>query len=213
MAQDVREPDGHRAVAAAAAERGPVKVWVNNAGILRTRKAWEHSDDEVRTMVGANLLGVIWGSRAAVEAMRSDGGHLINMASMSALGPVPGLAVYGSTKHAVLAFSTSLQGDVSNAGFPIRVHAVCPDGVDTGMVQERVGDPEAAIIFSAPKLLKPDEVAERIVALLDSKRIVEVIPRSRGWLIRVTAPYPRVSLKMLEMFRRAGERKRRKAAG
>src|SRR4051812_21463225 len=135
MAQDVRDPASHRAVAQAAAQRGAVRVWVNNAGILRTQRAWAHSDDEVRAIVEANLLGVMWGSRAAVEAMRSTGGgHIINMASMSSFGPAPGLAVYGATKHAVLGFSGSLMGDLSEEGIPIRVHAVCPDGVDTGMV-------------------------------------------------------------------------------
>jgi NAD(P)-dependent dehydrogenase (short-subunit alcohol dehydrogenase family) len=211
MALDVRDPDAHRAAAAAAAERGPLEVWVNNAGILRTEKTWAHADEEVRLMVEANLLGVVWGSRAAVEAMRATGGHVINMASMSSFGPVPGLAVYGATKHAVLGFSGSLQGDLDQAGIPIRVHAICPDGVDTGMVRERQAEPDAAIIFSAPKLLEPAEVAERAVALLDSTKIVLAIPRSRAWLTRTMAAFPRADLRMLELFRKAGERRRLKA--
>jgi NAD(P)-dependent dehydrogenase (short-subunit alcohol dehydrogenase family) len=211
MALDVRDERAHRSAAAAAAERGPVRVWVNNAGILRTDKAWSHSDEEVRMMVEANLLGVVWGSRAAVEAMRAGGGHIINMASMSSFGPVPGLAVYGATKHAVLGFTGSLQGDLEQAGIPIRVHAVCPDGVDTGMVRERQAEPDSAIIFSAPKLLDPADVAERAVALLDSDRIVLAIPRNRAWLTRTMAAFPRADLRLLELFRKAGERKRQRA--
>ena len=69
--------------------------------------------------------------------MRPRGGDIVNMASMSSFGPVPGLAVYGATKHAVLGFTESLQGDLDDAGIPIRTHAICPDGVDTGMVRER----------------------------------------------------------------------------
>jgi NAD(P)-dependent dehydrogenase (short-subunit alcohol dehydrogenase family) len=211
MALDVRDPEAHRAAAAAASARGPLRVWVNNAGILRTDKTWAHTDDEVRLMVEANLLGVVWGSRVAVEAMRSGGGHIINMASMSSFGPVPGLAVYGATKHAVLGFSGSLQGDLEQAGIPIRVHAVCPDGVDTGMVRERQADPDSAIIFSAPRLLTPDEVAEQAVALLDSKKIVLAIPRNRAWLARTLAAFPRADLRMLALFRKAGERKRQQS--
>ena len=41
----------------------------------------------------------------------------------------------------------------AQAGIPIRVHAVCPDGVDTGMVSERVNDDDSAIIFSSGKKL------------------------------------------------------------
>jgi NAD(P)-dependent dehydrogenase (short-subunit alcohol dehydrogenase family) len=212
MELDVREPRAHDAAAAAAAERGTLRAWFNNAGILRTDKTWAHTNDEVRQMVRVNVLGVMFGSRAAVEAMRATGGgQIVNMASMSALGPVPGLAVYGATKHAVLGFSVSLQGDLENAGIPIRVHALCPDGVDTGMVRERRGDPDSAIIFSAPKLLEPAEVALRAVSLLDSNKLVQVLPPSRGWLVRVMAAFPRADLRMLEIFRRAGEKKRRQS--
>jgi NAD(P)-dependent dehydrogenase (short-subunit alcohol dehydrogenase family) len=210
MALDVRDAEAHRAAAAAAVEHGPIRVWVNNAGILRTDKAWSHTDEETRLMVEANLLGVIWGSRTAVEAMRAGGGHIINMASMSSFGPVPGLAVYGATKHAVLGFSGSLQGDLEQAGIPIRVHAVCPDAVDTGMVRERQAEPDSAIIFSTPKLLQPAEVAERAVSLLDGNKIVLAIPRNRAWLARIMAAFPRADLRLLELFRRIGEKKRQK---
>jgi NAD(P)-dependent dehydrogenase (short-subunit alcohol dehydrogenase family) len=209
---DVRDPEGHRVAAAAAAERGTLRVWVNNAGVLRTQKVWEHSDDEVRLMVEANLLGVIWGSRAAVDAMRSAGGQIVNIASLSAFGAVPGLSVYAGTKAGVLNFTTSLQGDLKQAGIDIAVHAVCPDSVGTDMVHERTGDPDSAIIFSAPRILTAAEVADRTVALLDSKKIVLVVPTWRGWLARSLAPFPRAALKMLGAFRRSGERKRKKAA-
>ena len=212
MQQDVRDPESHRAVARAAQERGPLAVWVNNAGVLRTEKAWEHSDDEVRMLVEANLLGVMWGSRAAVDAMRAGGGHVINMASMSAFGPVPGLAVYGATKHAVLGFTESLQGDLDDAGIAVRMHAVCPDGVDTGMVRERADDPDAAIIFSGgTDLLTPAEVADEVVALLDSTAIVLTIPRIRGALARFAGRHPRIGLRLLAVFKRIGERNREKA--
>lgn len=212
MVQDVRDVASHRAVAEAAQERGPISVWVNNAGVLRTDKSWAHSDDEVRLMVEANLLGVIAGSRAAVTAMRERGGHVVNLASMSAFGPVPGLAVYGATKHAVLGFTASLQGDLDEEEIPIRAHAVCPDGVDTGMVQERVQDPDAAIIFSAGKtLLSPAQVADRMMELLDSTEIIVSFPRYRAGLARFAGRYPRIGLRLLAIFKRLGDRNRRKA--
>jgi NAD(P)-dependent dehydrogenase (short-subunit alcohol dehydrogenase family) len=212
MGYDVRDPDRHREAAAAAAERGPLKVWVNNAGILRTQKAWEHTDEEVRLLVEVNLLGVLYGSRAAVEAMRALGGDIVNLASMSAFGAVPGLAVYGATKHAVLGFTQSLQGDLDEARIPIRTHAICPDGVDTGMVREREAEEDAAIIFSTPRFLRPEEVAERIVAVIGERQPVAIIPRSRGVLVRGMALFPRLSLRLLPAFKKAGEKRRAKAS-
>jgi NAD(P)-dependent dehydrogenase (short-subunit alcohol dehydrogenase family) len=213
MAHDVRDPEAHRAAAAAAVSHGPLEVWVNNAGVLRTQKAWEHPDEEVRVLVEANLLGVMWGSRAAVEEMRRNGAgdcHVINIASMSALTPVPGLAVYGATKHGVLGFSESLQGDLNDAGIPIRVHAVCPDSAGTDMVRERAADPDAAIIWSAPKMLTPQEVADKVVGLLDSKKVVLVIPRSRGVVARVFGLFPNTGLKLAGPMKKLGERKRQR---
>jgi NAD(P)-dependent dehydrogenase (short-subunit alcohol dehydrogenase family) len=213
MGQDVRDADSHRRVAAAAAERGPLKVWVNNAGILRTEKAWAHSDDEARMLVEVNFLGVLWGSRAAVDAMRALGGDIVNMASMSSFGAVPGLAVYGATKHGVLGFTQSLQGDLDDARIPIRTHAICPDGVDTGMVREREAEEDSAIIFSTPRFLSPEEVAAAIVGVVGERRPMVILPRSRGVLVRTMALFPQVSLRFLPAFKKAGQRRRAKSAG
>jgi short-subunit dehydrogenase len=213
MALDVRDPAAHRKAAAAAGERGPLRVWVNNAGVLRTVKAWEHSDDEVRLLVEANLLGVMWGSRAAVEQMRGtgvDGRHIINIGSMSSLAPVPGLNVYGATKQGVLAFTVSLQGDLNAAGVPIKMHCVCPDSAATELVREQADQDDSAIIWSAPRMLSAREVAEQTVALLDSDRLLLVIPRWRGWVARSAALFPRWGLKTVGLMKRQGERKKRK---
>jgi NAD(P)-dependent dehydrogenase (short-subunit alcohol dehydrogenase family) len=212
LAQDVRDPDSHRAVAAAATERGPLKVWVNNAGVLKTEKVWDHPDDDVRLMVEANLLGVMWGARAAVEAMRSDpaGAHIVNMASMASFGPVPGLGVYGATKHAVLGFTESLQGDLAIAGLPVRVHAVCPDLVDTAMMREHAGNPEYVLGFTGTKIYTPEQIADRIVELLDGDRIILAVPRNRMVQARITGIWPRAGLRLARAFRTLGERRQRK---
>jgi NAD(P)-dependent dehydrogenase (short-subunit alcohol dehydrogenase family) len=214
MQLDVRDPDAHRAAARAASERGPLEVWVNNAGVMRAAKSWEQSDEDVRLQCDVNLMGVIWGSRAAVEAMRvgsGDNRHIVNIASLSALMPVPGLALYAASKHAVLGFTGSLQGDLLDAGIPITVHALCPDAADTQLLREHDHEPAAAINWSGPRLLTPEEVAEHAIALLDSKALVRVIPRWRGWGARATAMLGRPGLRSARLLRRQGARHRAKA--
>ena len=211
LEMDVRDPGAHRAAAAAAAERGRLDVWVNNAGVMRTVKTWEHPDDDVRLMLEVNLFGVVWGSRAAVDAMRAAPGgdkHIINIGSLSALMPVPGLTVYGASKHGVLGFSGALQGDLMQAGVRITVHCVCPDGSDTALLRGQAGERESAIIWSGSRILSPEEVADRTVALLDSRRLLEMIPRSRGWQARLLALLPRTALRIAPILRRIGERRR-----
>jgi NAD(P)-dependent dehydrogenase (short-subunit alcohol dehydrogenase family) len=208
---DVRDPEAHRAAARAAVERGPLEVWVNNAGVMRTGVPWEHSDDEIRLMCEVNMMGVVWGSLAAVEAMRGGPGenrHIVNIASLSALGPVPGLAVYAATKHAVLGLTGSLQGDLLDRGIPITVHALCPDAADTPLLREHDHEPAAAINWSGPRLLTADEVAEHTVALLDSKKLVRVVPAWRGWGARAMSMAGRQALRAAPLLRRQGNRHR-----
>ncbi len=207
---DVRKPDACRRVAAEAASRGRLGVWVNNAGILQTDYAWEHSSDQVEQMVGVNLLGVIHGSRAAIESMGSGGGHLLNVASLSALGPVPGLAVYAATKSAVLSFTQSLAGDLRDAGSAIRPHAICPDAIDGDMVRERAGESHGAVLWSAPRLLTIDAVADQAVALLDSSRVSRTLPRWRGALIGVLGVSPRTMLRLAPVLKAIGNANRRR---
>ena len=211
MELDVRDPEAHRAAARAAAERGPLEVWVNNAGVMRPGPAWGHSDEDVRLTCDVNMLGVIWGSLAAVDAMRAGPGenrHVINLASLSALGPVPGLALYAATKHAVLGFTGSLQGDLMDAGIPITLHALCPDAADTSLLREHDHEPAAAINWSGPRLLTAGEVADHAVALLDSKRLVRAIPAWRGWGARAMALGGRPALRAAPLLRRQGDRHR-----
>jgi NAD(P)-dependent dehydrogenase (short-subunit alcohol dehydrogenase family) len=205
---DARSAADHRRAAAAAAELGPVTVWVNNAGVLRAGKAWELTEDAVDGQVAVNLLGVVHGSRAAVEAMRGRGGHLLNIASMSAHGPVPGLAVYAATKAAVLSFTTSLAGELALAGLPIRAHALCPDAADTALVRGEQAHADTAILFSRPALLTADAVADAAVALLAGRRIVRSLPPARAGLARIGGLLPVVGLPVLARLRARGERRR-----
>lgn len=212
MVGDARDPESHRAAAAAAAEFGRLRVWVNNAGIAWANKIWEHSDAEVEQIVRVNLLGVMHGSRVAVSAMREEGGHIINLASMSALGPVPGLGVYAATKAGVLSFTTSLQGDLDLAGIPIRAHALCPDATDTRMVRDVEHNEDAALLFSGLGLMRAEKVADAAVDLLDGRRIVKAMPLYRSALIRLGDVAPTAGLKTTAMLRKVGTRRQRSRA-
>jgi short-subunit dehydrogenase len=208
VAADARLPADHARVATAAAELGPVGVWVNNAGVLRAGRVWEQPADDITLQVEVNLLGVVHGSRVAVEAMRERGGHLLNIASMSAHGPVPGLAVYAATKAAVLTFTTSLQGELDLARLPIRVHALCPDAADTALVRDEQASPDSAMLFAKRALLAPTAVADAAVALLDGRRIVRSIPTYRAGAMRIAGAVPRLGLPVLARLRAQADRRR-----
>ena len=212
MHHDVRDAVAHRDVAARAAELGQLTAWVNNAGILRTGTLWEQDDATMSLTVEINLLGVINGTRAALEVMRAHGqpADIVNMASMSAFGPLPGLAVYAASKAAVLSWTLTTAAELHLAKSPIRLHAVCPDGVRTDMVAENAADHGSAMIFSGA-LLDPALVADEVVALVGSKRIVRSIPRRRAAAARLSGLAPNAALPLIAATAALGEKNRRKA--
>ncbi len=211
---DVRDHAACRAVAATTAERcGGLAVWVNNAGVLFTGDAWDHDDDARRLTMDVNALGTINGTLAALEPMRAAGrGHVVNVVSMAGIVAAPREAVYAASKHAALGFSLSLLNDLRLAGERgIDVSCVCPDGIWTPMLHDRLEDPDAASSFVGT-LLRPADVAARVGRLLDHPRPVTTMPGYRGAVARVGDLFPRLMLRLARRVHADGRRKQRRYA-
>jgi short-subunit dehydrogenase len=168
---------------------------LNNAGVLFTRASWEHPDREVRTMFDVNVHGTMHGTWAALAPMRTRGaGHIVNVVSLAGLAAPPGETVYAATKHAALAFSTGTLQDLRSAGVRgIHVSAVCPDGIWTPMLHDKLDDPQAAASWSGV-LLSPERVAAQVARVVRRPRPVTSIPGWRGGMSRAYSASPRVAL-------------------
>lgn len=203
LAQDVRNRDSHERVAAEARRHGRLVAWFNNAGVGHDGAITELSAEEVERLVQINLLGTIWGTRAALAAF--DGtGDVVNTASLSGLGPVPGLSVYAATKAAVVSLSMSVNVEAPKG---VHVHALCPDGVATAMVDAMKPTGRAKeLVASGGPMLSAQETAEAAVALLGTNRVVRTLPGWRGGLMRLTALTPATSMKAEPLFRWQGRR-------
>lgn len=201
---DVRDPAAHRAVASEAAEHGRLTAWFNNAGVGFDGDLVDLTEESVRALVEVNLLGVIWGTRTAISAFGPAGGDIVNTASLSGHGPVPGLSVYAATKAAVVSLTTSVNAETPSR---IRVHALCPDGVDTQMVDDMdAGGTGKALVFSGGRILTVAQAADAAVALVGSRRVVRTIPAWRGALSRSTALTPALSARAVPAFTALGRR-------
>jgi NAD(P)-dependent dehydrogenase (short-subunit alcohol dehydrogenase family) len=180
-------------------------VWVNNAGVLGAGDAATQPDDVVDRVIDVNLRGVIHGTRAAVAAMRGRGGHVVQIASLASWVPVPGETVYAATKAGVLSFTLGLQSELWSQGVrDIRLSAVCPDGMLTPMLTDVLHDDALALSFSAPRLVTPAQVAERVVEVLERPRLIASVPRWRGAQVRLMAAAPDAMLRAAPVFLRMG---------
>ncbi|GAB3582199.1 SDR family oxidoreductase [Calidifontibacter terrae] len=210
-ALDVRDAAAVEAARDETVQRaGRLDVWVNNAGVLITGPAWEQTAEARRTMIEINALGTINGTVAAIEAMRDRGGHIVNIVSLAGLSAVPGEAVYAASKHAAIGFSLSTLSDLRLAGIRnIDISCVCPDGIWTPMLHDKLGDPASALSFSG-KLLQPEEVVAVVAKVLDKPRPVTSVPRWRGAQVRFGDTFPRIALAAIPSVVRQGRRVQRK---
>lgn len=157
---------------------GPIDIMVNNAGILRTSKFLDVTEEDWRRTFAINLDGVFFFSQAVLPAMVARrSGTVVNMSSWTGKKGVANHAAYGATKAAIINLTQSLASEFGEHG--IRVNAVCPGIiVDTNMRAEAEdmnraqGLPDVETRTKALPLRRPgspQEIAE-VVAFLASDR-------------------------------------------
>lgn len=155
-------------------EHGRADVLVNNAGIPGGGSFARLPVEDMERIVATNLMGVLYGTKAFLPMMLEAGrGHIVNVASLAGRYAIPGAAVYAATKHAVVAFSESLDPEVAPKG--VRVTSVNPGLVPTE------GFPHSDVRQRRPFLITPaEQVARTIVDVVRRGKAPEVaVPR---WL-------------------------------
>jgi NAD(P)-dependent dehydrogenase (short-subunit alcohol dehydrogenase family) len=211
---DVRDAHATRGVIEQARLLAPLGAFVCNAGVGFDGTLQELTEDQIHTLVDVNILGVVWGSRVATDVFRQQategvkGGDIGIVASLSSHGPVPGLSLYAATKAAALSLATSLSVELKKD--KIRVHAVCPDGVDTKMVADMRQDGEARELVGSGTFLQPQQVAHALVEMFGSRRVYRTLPASRGVMMRLASVAPGPFMRVEPLLRRAGRRKLKK---
>ncbi len=215
---DVRDALATRGVVEEARILAPLGAFVCNAGVGFDGTLQELSEDQIHTLVDVNILGVVWGTRVATEVFRQQakegakgsvkGGDIGIVASLSSHGPVPGLSLYAATKAAVLSLATSVSVELKKD--KIRVHAICPDGVDTQMVADMKQDGEARELVGSGTFLQPAQVAHALVDMFGTRRVYRTLPVSRGVLMRAASVAPGPFMRLEPVLRRSGRRKVKK---
>lgn len=169
---DVADEDDVLALFAAADQLGPLRVLVNNAGVVdRTARVEDMTAARLHRMLGINVVGSMLCAREAVKRMSTrrggQGGAIVNVSSVAAtLGGSGQYVDYAASKGAIDTFTIGLAREVAAEG--IRVNAVRPGIIDTE-IHASGGNPDRARALSPQiPMQRPgtaQEVADAIVWL------------------------------------------------
>ena len=145
--------------------------------------------------------------------IEQGGGHIINVASIAGLVPVPGLAAYSASKHAVRAWSLAAAQELKAHG--VYLTAVCPGPVDTPMLDAQVDHDEAALTFSAPRMLTAQEVVDAIMdraLVLRPMEVLVTVPRSgQAPMARLVGALPELGTWVRPIITRIGRHNQARA--
>lgn len=151
-------------------ELGGLDIVHNNAGTICGEPVWpETSLDKIGLVVSVNLIGVMYGTRLAVDALsRRGGGVIINTASTASLGPMPADPMYSATKTGVVNLVHASAGLA--ASHNVRVNAILPGMTQTQFIG-RTGDGTKPAEWLGPALaqttmLSVEQIAEGVLTLI-----------------------------------------------
>ena len=189
---DVSDPESVDDLARGVIERfGTFDVICNNAGVGgHLGRAWETPIEDWQWVLGVNLMGVVHGVRSFVPTLVAKGsGHVVNTSSVAGWAAPPAMSPYAASKHAVLAISEALRGELreSNVG----VSVLCPSGVKTNILDSarnwpvRLGEPPdtpgdpltTEVNRRLPQVITangvdPEVAADAVVAAIRTNRFV-----------------------------------------
>ena len=162
-----------RALAALAAELGPVDILVNNAGIGSYGRVVDLPVGEFERVMRVNYFSCVYATKAVLPSMlERRRGHVVNVASIAGrIGP-PMEAAYAASQFAMVGFTEALF-------FEVRPHGIGVSMVNPGPVQTEFFDTRGhAYEGSYPKPVTARRVADSVIEVVESDGLERVIPRA-----------------------------------
>lgn len=173
---DVRDSDAMQAVVHDfVLHHGQPDIVIANAGISRGVLTEYTEDSEVfADILATNVNGMLHIFQPFVSHMRAVGsGRLVGIASVAGYRGLPGGGAYSASKAAAIAYLESLRVEMHGSG--VSVITVCPGYIITPMT---AGNP-----FYMPFLMSAEDMADKIIRVVDRRKLYAVIP----WQMAIVA--------------------------
>jgi 3-oxoacyl-[acyl-carrier protein] reductase len=211
---DVRDPDAwERAITATREAFGKIDLLIHCAGVLVPVDGHRTPAAEIHRVIDVNVKGAIFGANAAARVMVSRrSGHIVVIASIAGIVPVPGISVYSASKHAARAYAIALAQELRPYG--VYVTAVCPGVVATPMMDAQLESEAAVWTFSGPRPLEVDEVVgvviDRVLVRRPMEVVVDVPWTGQGLFAKVVNLVPDLGAKVAATLARRGREQQRR---
>jgi NAD(P)-dependent dehydrogenase (short-subunit alcohol dehydrogenase family) len=148
-------------------------VLVNNAGITTLGSIEDVTLEQFRHEFEVDVVGVFLGCKAGVAKMKSSGGSIINMSSMTGVRAQADLVAYNGAKAAVTHMTKSVALHCAKSGYGIRCNSVHPGLIRTPIIDKVLAqseDPDSVYsswleVLPVGRLGKPEEIAAICVYL------------------------------------------------
>ena len=143
-----------------------IDVLVNNAGMMVEQEFAKLTTEQIERAITLNITALTQLIHQFLPAMKArKSGRILNVASVAAFHPVPGMDIYAATKAYVLSFSEALAENLRDTG--ISVTALCPGLTDTNIVDTSVSGAIPTFMIS-----QPDEVARSGFDALMNREVI-----------------------------------------
>lgn len=180
---------------------GQINTWINDAGVSIYATVEDTDPEEFEQLIHINLLGVIYGSKAALSRMRAQGfGTIINFGSVLSDRAVPLQSAYIASKFGVKGFTEALRLEVMRERLPINVTLVLPAGVNTPFfthARSKMGVKPQPL----PPVYKPEAVADAVLYAAEHPRR-DVHVGGASWMFSVGQ---RLSPALMDRFALIGD--------
>lgn len=134
VAVDIRFEDQIRVLVDRAVEAfGRIDVLCNNAGIENYKFASEYTLEDWNAITETNLRGTFLCTKYAYPHLKKQRGNIINISSVQAFANESNISAYAASKAGLLGLTRSMALDFAGDG--VRVNAICPGAVETGMME------------------------------------------------------------------------------
>lgn len=161
---------------------GPLDVLVNNAGVEDVDLLVDTDEDSIDQLLSLNVATPFKLARQVLPGMIERGsGHIVQVSSMAAVGPIPAMVPYTASKAALTHGTASLELELRGTGVSLTTVHIGIVGTEMGetVSEAEVLEPYFARLerLGSKQVIDPDAVAEAMVAAVEKNRRWVVLPR------------------------------------